>query len=176
MDTYKRLKVLEEEKSSIREISQEVKEIDKRLKNHALSIRELFKKNFENKRYGYAVAHCQVVEEKPLRFFVINPIIFNGQDEENKIFECDTIINPVITEKFDEYKVKELCLSFPYGEWQQVKRYRKIKVEYQINENGKLSKPIKGKFDGEMAQVFQHEIEHFEGKTIYDEVEKVEKS
>lgn len=165
-DTHKRLKILDEEKSAIREKSQVVTEVDKRFKMHTLSIRELFKKNFANKRSGYAVAHCQVVGENPLKFFVLSPEIFNSEYRE--ILEDDVIINPVILEKEEKYKTQELCLSFPFENWQNVKRFNKIKVQYQVVKDGNLSEPIIKEIDGLLAQIFQHEVEHFEGKTIYD--------
>lgn len=162
-DTFRRLKI-KEESEIIDQKSEEVKEIDKRVSMHIIEMINMLNKNsFANGRIGYAIAHCQVVEHTPLKFFVMQRNIAEQ-------YELPAVIyNAKITDKSDPYEVLELCLSFPYHNRAKITRYRKIEVEYQIDENGKLSAPIKKKFGDFIAQLFQHEIQHFEGDNIYNQ-------
>lgn len=165
-DTYLKLKI-REDSEIIKEKSEDLKEIDKRVSLHILEMKNLLTANkFANGRIGYAIAHCQVVEHTPLRFFVMQNNIADNYELPSVIY------NARIIDKNDPYEVLELCLSFPYGERAKITRYRKIQVEYQIEENGKLSKPIKKWFGDFIAQLFQHEIQHFEGDTIYNQFKR----
>lgn len=80
------------------------------------------------------------------------------------IFQEDTqyttMINPNIIQKSQQYITKEGCLSH-IGE-KEVKRYRKIKVEY-LDE--KMKKKIKT-YSNYTAQIIQHEIDHCNGILI----------
>ena len=76
----------------------------------------------------------------------------------------DIVINPKILEKDERYTVKEGCLSFPFRGQKKTIRYNKIKVEYQ---DIKMKKHVK-KFEGKEAQIFQHEIQHFNSDHIYN--------
>lgn len=115
---------------------------------------ELMRVNkFTNGRSGYAVAHCQV-SENPFRIFVVK----------EGMAPHTVVINPKITEKYEPFTAIEACLSFPFRSGVKVKRYFKIKAKYQdryLNEHEQ-------DFEGIMAQVFQHEMQHFNGQTIYD--------
>ena len=100
---------------------------------------------------GYALAHCQVDHTDPLRFFVmknglviINPKIVHGSEESD----------------FTHY---EGCLSFPYRPEKKVKRYETLDIEY----TGLDGKQVKERLTGLVACIFQHEIDHFNGKAIY---------
>lgn len=121
-------------------------------------MKELLQVNrFENNRSAYAIAHCQV-SENPLRLFVSQP----------EIYPITIFINPKIVEKSKPCKRKEGCLSFPFKEEIIVERFKTIKVEFQT-----LSMTLnKATLRGKIAQVFQHELEHFEGKTIYDNIDE----
>lgn len=108
---------------------------------------------------GYAIAHSQVTDQDPLRFFVMK----------NKV-----IVNPVIINHV-QYKVKkyEGCLSFPEArQFAEVMRYHKITVEYQTvieDKDGvqRLSSLRKKFLSGLEAQIWQHEIDHFNVEYIY---------
>jgi len=105
---------------------------------------------------GYAIAHMQIEEKKPLRFFVTHT--------------GEVVINPEIS-RHSNYKVPHLegCLSFPDKSMTEVDRWQKCEVEYQtLTNESKLSDKIKKKLSGREAKIFQHEIDHFDGKTIYD--------
>ena len=103
---------------------------------------------------GYAVAHQQITDKDPLRFFVkksgeivINPIVLYGSAK---------IINS-----------SEGCLSFPNLEDVNVRRHKECIVEYQTIEDGKLTEAKKKDASGRDSKIFQHEIDHFECKYIY---------
>lgn len=85
----------------------------------------------------------------PLRICVI----FNG---DNFI----PFINPIITKTYgDKYEAEEGCMSLDGTRI--VSRYDRIEVIRQTK-NGF----VKERFSGYMAQILQHEIDHFNGKLI----------
>lgn len=120
----------------------------------------------------YALAHSQVVKKNPLRFFILNQFRSRLQLE---LGEPDTIIiNPKIIRHTNVAVEKaEGCVTFPYHGNVVKQRYHKIEAEYQTYEvqiDGKMivSAPKVVALSGLMAQIFQHEIDHFDGKYIYD--------
>jgi peptide deformylase len=112
---------------------------------------EVCKQPLGRKSGGLALAHCQVDQDDPLRFFVLKT--------------GDVIINPKILDKSDRVTNIEGCLNFPFRDDKKISRYNKIKVCYTKNNKSEL---IEQELEGIMAFIFQHEIEHFNGKTIYD--------
>ena len=77
-----------------------------------------------------------------------------------------TVINPKIT--WTSKKTKkyfEGCLSVP-NYWGETERYIGIKVTY-MDETGKI---IKANLKGVMAWIFQHEIDHLNGRLFMDRV------
>lgn len=104
---------------------------------------------------AYAIAHPQIEDVQPLRFFV---------DKENRI-----IINPKIIEASIDEEKFEGCMSFPEGKSVKVQRFKKIRVQYQTIENNTLSGIKTANYSNIRAEIFQHEIDHFNGKYIYDE-------
>ena len=117
-----------------------------------------------------ALAHSQIDNNDPLRFFVFpNGIV---------------IINPVIV---NSTKVtvdkKEGCLSFPDNDIKlNVKRFNKVTVMYQMfvkssnDAKPSLSNVITEMLDGSRAHTFQHECGHINGFNIYDDLYKAEGS
>ena len=110
-----------------------------------------------------AIAHSQVDDKDPIRFFITN--------------DGEVIINPVIasTTKTPVYK-REGCLSFAdRAELEMVPRFGKITVTYQNlvtvdgNPEPKLSLPITETLSSHAAHVFSHEVGHLNGVNIYDE-------
>ncbi len=70
------------------------------------------------------------------------------------------MVNPVITKKSGKYQTEESCLSL-----QGVRpciRYKEIEVDY-LDQN---FKPQHAKYTDFVAQIIQHEIDHFEGILI----------
>ncbi|GFZ30201.1 peptide deformylase [Clostridium zeae] len=70
------------------------------------------------------------------------------------------MINPVILKKEKLYETEESCLSL-IG-FRKTKRYEIIEVEY-LDRNFKKQKQV---FTGFVAQIIQHEMDHFEGIII----------
>lgn len=80
-------------------------------------------------------------------------------------------INPYISSAgFRQVLFEEGCLSIP-GVYGWVKRPEKIAVKY-LDLNGKKHRV---KFDGLMARVLQHEIDHLDGVLFIDKVEEYTK-
>ena len=70
------------------------------------------------------------------------------------------MINPVITEQSEPYETEEGCLSLPGV--RKTTRYNKITVRYL---DKKIAEHTQN-FSGYIAQIIQHEIDHFSGKLI----------
>ena len=68
--------------------------------------------------------------------------------------------NPVILNKSGPFETEEGCLSLDGV--RKTTRYRNIEVRYQ----DALFKEQKQKFNGFVAQIIQHEMDHLEGKLI----------
>lgn len=79
------------------------------------------------------------------------------------------VFNPKIEKMSEEKNVfEEGCLSIP-GTWGDVERVEKIIVSGQ----DKHGKPSKIKAWGLLARVFQHEIDHLNGKLFVDKAKRV---
>ena len=100
------------------------------------------------------------------------------------------LINPVITEQWDEVPFYEGCLSFP-KQGIHTKRYRNVIIQTEQEESGwyfsgaETTQEVKGTWeqqgkdeDQELrlleAICVQHEIVHLYGKSIHDREEKLE--
>lgn len=109
-----------------------------------------------------AIAHSQIEDKEPLRFFVTN----NGL----------LIINPVIIShtNYPVFKT-EGCMSYPSEPMKtMIKRFNKITVRYQMlikdeSEKPIISKPQEITYNGTLAEVFQHEVHHLNGVYVYDD-------
>lgn len=109
-----------------------------------------------------AIAHSQIEDKHPLRFFVTR----GGM----------VFINPVIVSHTEHPVFKdEGCMSFPSEPIKtMIKRFNKITVRYQMlvkGEDGKpeISSPKEITYKGKIAEIFQHECAHLNGHYIYDE-------
>lgn len=110
-----------------------------------------------------ALAHSQIDDQDPLRFFVLP----NGM----------VVINPVITghTKVPVFK-SEGCMTFPNEPMKtMVPRYNKVEVTFQLlakkegQEDPELSEPTSDTLNTNGAHIFQHEIAHLNGHQVYDE-------
>jgi len=82
------------------------------------------------------------------------------------------LINPVIIEVSDEkISIPEGCLSFPDLSVE-IERYSEVKVAWRTLHGQELSRV----FRGLESIVLQHEIEHLDGKTIFDYLGKYERN
>ena len=108
---------------------------------------------------GVALAAIQI--DVPLRVVVVRS---NFDDKEDKTFRV--FINPVITKYEGELTEDfEGCLSVKdiYGK---VPRYSKIRLK-ALDLTGK---EVRFSADGFLARVFQHEIDHTNGKVFIDHI------
>ncbi len=110
---------------------------------------------------AYAMHHSQIDSEDPMKLFVT--------------WDRSIVINPTIIRHSNYTKdSKEACMSFPMDPEIIVPRYQKIEVEFVTvmsdpdNEGKfKLSSPQTLSLTGPQAFIYQHEIDHGEGKLIY---------
>lgn len=99
------------------------------------------------------LAHPQIDDKDPLRFFITRKGVY---------------INPKIT-RHSSYTVDshEGCYSYPNKPMITRPRYRKVDVEYTTyNDAGQHQ--VEETLTGYDAYVFQHEMDHLEGKYCYD--------
>lgn len=106
-----------------------------------------------------ALAHPQIDDKDPLRFFVT----CNG----------DVVINPVITRHTNSTKKDiEGCLTFQMDMPIQKERWYKIEAEHltiDISGDGlKMGPMVLAKLKGFEARFFQHEVDHLNGIYIYN--------
>ena len=133
------------------------------IKNDAKLIREMVNGKFDgNFTKAYSLAHAQVSEE-PKTFFVVSRDKKYGLE---KILGHWCIINPKIIEASDRREIKEACMSFPLRDAKYVRRYFKVKVQYQVPGLFRLKKKTRTLVQVP-AQIFQHEIEHSRGENIF---------
>ena len=106
---------------------------------------------------AYAIAHPQIDDKDPLAFYVTK--------------ERHIIINPRIVRSTEHKRpIPEGCMSHSTRPAQTVLRFHKCEVEYQtIDAEGKLTEPRVMPAKGLQAQIVQHEIDHLNGISIYDE-------
>jgi len=103
-----------------------------------------------------AIAHPQISDKKPLRFFVTK--------------DAELIINPVMVRHTKTtIDSSEGCATFSELPPIITQRWNKCEVEYQtIIEGEKLSNTIFEKLSGIRAKMFQHEIDHLDSEYIYE--------
>lgn len=145
-------------------ISREVTEQDiDRVLSDAAEMMKLCNEPPENHYKAYAIAHAQIDDKDPLRFFVTNSSMI--------------IINPVITRHtqvpVDSY---EQCTTFTKQARSALKhRYHKCEVTFYTIKS--LNEPVlienKNSLSGINAKIFQHEIEHMDGIYIYKDPDAI---
>lgn len=126
---------------------------------------------YPNSLYKEAIAIAQPqVSPRPLRYFVINPTFKDLVAE----FGGQVIINPHLDykDKMSKFMFKDACFSYPLRPAVKVKRYSKITVSYDIIVSLKTPRPEIKKFKEKSltelaALVFQHELEHLNGKSLF---------
>lgn len=106
-------------------------------------VKQMTKIMFENNGIGLAAPQVGVLK----RLFIMG--------NSDKLFVC---INPTLISGGEVLRDLEGCLSFP-DLWLHVNRYKQIQVNYQDIEG----KAIETKFDGLIARVYQHELDHLDG-------------
>lgn len=109
---------------------------------------------------AFALSHVQVCEE-PKRFFVVHQALVD-----KNVFKSRVIINPKILEKANKETVKEACMSFPFRDQVTHHRWTKLKVQYAVP-GVAFDNLVEREVEGLAAVIFQHEIDHFNARTIY---------
>ena len=113
---------------------------------------------------GMGVAAPQVYESKRIIILCSRP---NARYPYAPEMEPTAIINPEITWRSTEMeKDWEGCLTVP-GLRGLVPRHRRIEVRYLIRDG----RPIETGYEGFIARVFQHELDHLDGKVFLDRIE-----
>ena len=118
-------------------------------------------RSFEGKwKDAFAISHAQV-SEKPKTFFVLNKNvapIFN---------KARIIINAKIISGENKVKNKEGCMGYPFEKAKLVKRYFNITAEFFVpGLFGRLQRKEIA-LEDLPAFIVQHEVDHAEGKDIY---------
>jgi peptide deformylase len=113
---------------------------------------------------GVGLAAPQIGES--MRLIVVE---YGDDEDESVAKKLYTVANPEIVQHSEETEMGiEACLSVPNlaGE---VDRYKRITVK-GLNRKGQ---PVKYKFGGWMARIFQHEIDHIEGVLYTDRATRI---
>lgn len=137
------------------------------IERDALELRYLSNGKFNGYYEQCFALHHSQVSRQPYNFFTVSKQV-EGR------FTSWLILNPKIISKDRDtkYKVKEGCMSFPLRTPTNVFRYKNVRISYQIYEQGvfgvPLLKQIEENVEGLVAEIFQHEIDHANGKNIYD--------
>jgi peptide deformylase len=132
----------------LREKSRKVQRITPKLVAFAQQMLETMR---EANGVGLAAPQVGVLQ----RFFVAE---LPEDEENNRPAETYILFNPEIVKGHGEQVGYEGCLSIP-GYIGEVARDEQITVK-GLNEKGKV---VRYKFDGYLARVFQHEIDHLDG-------------
>lgn len=102
---------------------------------------------------AFALAHCQIEHYEPLRFFVL----LDGR----------IIMNPKIERRSEDFvRETEGCYSYPFRNEVSMKRYKTVWVKYDELIDGEIVSKS-DMFTELMSRIFQHEIDHMNGKAIY---------
>lgn len=136
-----------------------------RIVQDAEMMRKLCWKPHGRHRQAHAIAHPQV-HKNPLRFFVLRM--------------GETLINPMILARLGDINAcSEGCMSFPHDQNAEVPRHETVQVRYftpvRTPNGGWALQRQEKTLSGMPAQIFQHEMDHLEGVSVYDyDAEKVE--
>ncbi len=158
---------------NLRKITPMVTQVDNQLIKFVTDLENTLE-NSRNPR-GVGLAAPQV--DKLLRIFTTNftPGSNQGEPGNRPPGKLRHFINPTIVKTCKRKKVLgvnkndpdlEGCLSMP-GLYGPVPRYRWIELEFQTLENEQLVNH-KARFDGFMARVIQHELDHLDGVLFTD--------
>ena len=132
----------------LRQAAEDIPEIDGFLNELAERMSALMKSH-----QGIGLAATQL--GWPFRFVVVNPAMEDGKHQ--------GLIDPVIIERDGRIVQEEGCLSVP-GIQAKVKRADYVRVRAQTLEG----EDIEFEAEGLQARLFQHEIDHLEGRLFID--------
>jgi len=119
----------------------------------------------ELKKYGVGLAAPQVGQNVSLSVIYIRPTKTRPNLPKSKWADL-VLVNPIITKTFSSKKqMWEGCISLS-DVFAKVPRYRKIELEY-LDAKAEKHKKI---YEGLVAHVIQHEVDHLQGKLFVDRV------
>jgi len=153
------LKLVDSQHPALRSKAKKVKKFDKKLETLISEMQKTLKAQKDPEGIGLAAPQIG----KALQIFIID---YEGTEK--------IIINPKIIKianlgkikaKKEEKNLLEGCLSIPYY-YGPVERKNFIEISYQ-NEKGE---EITEKFEGFMAHIVQHEIDHLNGILFVDHI------
>lgn len=128
---------------------------------------EAMDKLMAQREHMLAIHHAYVTD-RPLNFFVLNDVTLKDFIEK---MQSKYIINPKITGfiKASVMAMPEGCAAFPHKSPKKVMRAFVLKVTYYIPDPLSKTglKKVEKEVDRIMAQIFQHEIDHAEGRNIF---------
>ncbi|WP_458700635.1 peptide deformylase [Sulfurospirillum sp. 1307] len=139
----------------LKEVSKDVENFDEEL--HAL-LEDM--KDTMYAKDGIGLAAIQIGVAK--RVLIINLTDEDGNQNPEDLVE---VINPVILEGDGVTTYQEGCLSVP-SYYDEVERYKEIKVRYYDRYGNKIEKEL----DGLMAIAFQHESDHLNGRLFIEKL------
>lgn len=117
----------------------------------------------EQKKYGVGIAATQVGESLAISTIDTKPTPTRPELKRQKL----TIINPEILKTYGEKEAMwEGCISGPKL-YAQVPRFKKIRLTWKDEK----AKQHEQDFDGFLAHVIQHEVDHLNGILFIDKVE-----
>ncbi len=145
----------------LRQTSKKVGVIDDKIRELVRHMEDITLDWEEGREHEVGVALAAIQMDMPLRIVVIRN---NFDDKADKTFHA--LINPVIT-KYEGGLLEDFegCLSVKdlYGK---VPRYDKVRVK-ALDLSGK---EVRFSAEGFLARVFQHEIDHTNGKVFIDHI------
>lgn len=121
--------------------------------------------------YGVAIAAPQLNVPLAVVAISVKPTDYRPNVEQIKM----TFINPEIVRQYGrEYGMWEGCMSFGFGDsktaqdfpYAQARRYKKVRLRY-LDEFGVQQE---SDFDGLLAHIIQHEVDHLNGILFVDRV------
>jgi len=143
----------------LREVSSNVDNFDGSLKENFQDLKDTLTYLQETKKIGRAIAAPQIGIMKNIVFFRLSDKTFY-------------MINPKITWKSEGLiNVWDSCFSFDVTFFVEIERYKAIEVEF-IDQKGKKHSR---KFENDLSELVQHEIDHLEGILATDHLTDVKK-
>jgi peptide deformylase len=139
----------------LRKNAEEIQEFDEKLKKLS---EEMIDEMHDSE--GIGLAAPQVGLSIRLLVTDVSPV--------SKGYPAQAFVNPVILETWGDSALEEGCLSIP-GIREEVNRPDEILLKYQTVEGEEKTE----KFDGWMARVLQHEIDHLDGVLFVDHLSPV---
>lgn len=136
--------------------------VAKPLKGVDAELKQLFKDMFETMHQADGIGLAAPQVGKSIRLLVVDISVMEEYEDVSPM----VVINPQILETGGIVSMEEGCLSVP-GVREKVKRPEVIKLKYRDENFVEHT----AQFDGLLARVLQHEIEHLNGHLFIDNLD-----